>query len=439
MADAGLRRVLGLPALLFYGVGLILGAGVYSIIGAAAGVAGGGLWLAFLLASVVALATGLSYAELAAMHPKAGADYVYAKAAFPGVPLLAPLTGFLLAASGTGTAATVATAFGGYLREFAGVPVLASAAALLVAATALNLAGVKHGSRANIAMTLVEVAGLTLVIAAGLSRPGLGAALDVPGATALLGASGLVFFAFLGFENVANLAGEARRPERDLPRAILLSVAVATGLYLLVAVAVLALASPEELAGSEAPLAAAAAKADPRLGSVLAGIALFATANTALVALLAASRMLFGVARGGDAPRPLGRVLRSRGTPWVAALTVLGLSLLLLPTGGTALLGSVSSAVALGAFVVVNACLVRLRFTKPSERRPFRVPLAVGRLPLPPLVGVAGAVGFAAFLEVEALLLGAGLVALGLVSLLVARRVRRGERREGGEGQPRTP
>lgn len=416
--DGGLRRVLGLPSLLFYGVGLILGAGVYSVLGAAAGLAGGGLWAAFLLASVVALATGLSYAELSSMMPRVGADYVYAREAFPRWPSLAAATGLLLAATGAATAATVATAFAGYLRLFVDVPAWMAAGGLVLAAAAVNLAGVRQGALATAVMTLVEVGGLLLVIGAGAEGPGLAEALAAPELTGLLAASGLVFFAFLGFESVAVLAEEARRPERDAPRAILLAIGAATLLYVLVALAALALASPEELAASDSPLAMAASNAHPRLGTVLGAVALFATANTALAATMASSRMLYGVARGGDAPAFLARLLPRRGTPWGATLLGAAVSLALLPFGGAALLGSVASLAALGAFVVVNASMLRLRHTRPDARRPFRAPLAVRRVPLTPIAGIAGAVAFAAFLPPAAMAIG-GALAAGMVLLVV--------------------
>src|SRR5688572_16791410 len=117
-----LRRTLGLPSLTFYAVGMILGAGIYTVVGAAAGVAGAALWISFALGAVVALLTGLSYAELATMFPKAGAEYVYLHEALPGWRWLGVIVGILLILSGVATASTVSLAFGGYLRELVDVP-----------------------------------------------------------------------------------------------------------------------------------------------------------------------------------------------------------------------------------------------------------------------------------------------------------------------------
>lgn len=420
MTDAPrLRRVLGLPSLTFYGVGLILGAGIYSLVGAAAGEAGNGLWLAFLVAAFIALLTGLSYAELSTMYPRAAAEFEFARHAFPRSGPLAAGTGMLLAASGTATAATVSRAFAGYLQQFVDVPVAAAAVALLLAAAAINLTGIRHAAWANIAMTLVEVAGLILVVAVGVREPDFTQSIRSAPPAALMSAAALIFFAFLGFEDIANLAEESREPRRQVPRAILLSVAIATVLYVLVAMAALALAPADELAASKAPLADAIATVDPRLGGVLAGIALFATANTCLVAMVAASRMLFGLGRAKEAPPALDRVGKKRGTPWIAALVILAGALALLPLGSTAVLGGVASLAALLAFAVVNASVVALRITEPKKERSFRVPFAVGRVPILPIVGALAALACASQLSVEALAIGVPVVAwvFGMVAI----------------------
>jgi basic amino acid/polyamine antiporter, APA family len=418
-----LRRVLGLPSLTFYGVGLILGAGIYSIVGVAAGLAGPSLWLSFTVAALVALATGLSYAELAAMHPRAGADYVYARAAFPRPRMLAPMAGFLLAASAIATSATVSTAFGGYAGLFVPTPAWIAAVGLLLAVTAINLAGVRLGSRANIAMTLAEAAGLVLVVALGWTRPELASVLAVPDMLGVVSAAGLVFFAYLGFEDIANLAEEAKRPERDVPRAILLALALSTVLYLLVAVAAVTLLPAHELARSDAPLADAVSQVHPRLGGMLGGVALFATANTALVALLAASRMLYGIARGGDAPKALGTVWRRTGTPAVASLAALAAALGLLPLARVELLGSLSSLAALGAFTLVHASLLRLRHTRPDQERPFRTPGTVAGVAVVPVLGIAGAVALAASLPWEAWAVLAAVLLVASGAAAAARRL----------------
>lgn len=418
---AELAKVLGLPSLTFYGTGLILGAGIYSIIGAAAGEAGRGLWLAFALAAGVAALSALSYAELVSMFPKAGAEYNFVREAFPRPRVAAGATGLVLAASATASAATVGVAFGGYLRIFFDVPVWMSAVGLLVFATLFNIVGVRESAWANIAMTLLEIGGLLLVVWVGARGPGLDEGMGLAPLGGLVAGAGLVFFAFLGFEDVANLAEESKRPTKDPPRAILLSIGIAVLLYVLVSLAAVALLPPDELAASDSPLSAAV-EGDPAWAATAIGaIALFATANTALVSMIAASRLVFAVGRGGDAPSVLAMILPNRRTPWVAGLVVFAGGLLLLPLGGVGLLGAVASLAALTAFIIVDACVVRLRYTQPDAERPFRVRWSIGKVPVLPIVGALGALGFATQFEVEAYWIGAGAVAVIAAILTLGR------------------
>lgn len=385
---AELRRSLGLGSLVFYGIGVILGAGIYSILGEAAGLAGEALWWSFLLASLAALLTGLSYAELATMFPQAGAEYVYLRVAWPKATWLPAMLGWVLVATGMATTATVSLAFAGYASRFAPFPLWQIAVAVVAAVTALNVLGVNEASWANIVFTLIEAAGLLALIVVGARDPGFGHAFTTPPHAGVLGGAALIFFAYLGFEEIANLAEETRWPGRDLPRAILIAVAISTTLYILTAVASVALLEPARLAASASPLAEAMQVGAPRLAGALAGVALFATANTALITIMAASRLLFAMARGGDAPPLLARTLARRQTPALAILLVALGTLVCLPWGGVGLVGSVASLMALVTFAAVNAAVVRLRFTHPEAARPFRVPLAWQRVPVPALLGL---------------------------------------------------
>ncbi len=425
-APPALRRALGWPALTFDAVGLILGAGIYSVIGLAAGTAGEGLWWSFVVASAAALLTGLSYVELATMHPVAGAEYVYLREAFPTRRWAPPLVGWMLVASGAATGAAVALAFAETLRLFVDWPPTAVAGALLLAATAINLVGVRESSRFNVLFTLVEVGGLVLFIALGASAEGFGDALAVAPGAGLLPAAALVFFAYMGFEGVANLAEEARDPARDLPRAVLLSLAITTALYVLAALAAVALLPAATLAESPAPLADAAARATPRAAGVLAGIGLFATANTALLQLLVSSRTLLAMARGGDAPRALARLSPARRTPTVASVALLGGSLVLVPLGDLRLAAGVASLSALVAFGAVHASLIALRYRRPDLPRPFRVVGSIGRFPVLPAVGLATVLVLVAQLEAAAWAVGGACAAAALV--LGARRGARDRR-----------
>jgi APA family basic amino acid/polyamine antiporter len=388
-----LRRVLGLPALLFYGVGVIIGAGIYSVIGAAAGVAGDDLWVAFALAAGAAALAGLSYAELATMMPEAGAEYAYLRAALPRRRVAAFAIGAVLTLANAATAATVAIAFAGYLRLFVDAPAIPVALAVLAACTAVNVVGLRESTWVAATCTLVEVAGLVIVIATGF---GSDAFTRVPLPTLHAGVfsgAALIFFVYTGFEGLANLAGEAKDPGRALPLAILLSLAITTTLYVLVAVAAVGLVEPSALAASDAPLATVAAATSPTLAAAVGWMAIVSTLNTALTTVIVGSRLLYGMAAKGDMPRALARVVPKRGTPWVAAVAMLVASAALTPLGGVEAVAQVSALATLLAFVGVHAALLVLRRKKPTAKRPFRIPGAVAGVPIAPCLGILVAAG----------------------------------------------
>jgi APA family basic amino acid/polyamine antiporter len=295
-----LKPILGPVQLVFYSVGVIIGAGVYSVIGTAAGIAQESLWLSFVIGALVALLTGLSYAEMTTAFPHAGAEYVYLRRALPKWNGIAFSVGIIILLGAAATASTVAVAFGGYLRVFVDIPVPISALVLLALCTAFNIWGLKESSWVNIVLTSVEVAGLLIVIAAGLTQKNFTPPLFVAPQPSVITAAAILFFVYLGFEQIANLTEEVRHPARDLPRAILLSIGVTTALYVMVALAVIALASPAELMVSDAPLALAIEKVWPGAGNLISAIALFATANTVLITMIAASRLSFSMSRDGE-------------------------------------------------------------------------------------------------------------------------------------------
>jgi basic amino acid/polyamine antiporter, APA family len=383
-----LKPVLGPVQLVFYSIGVIIGAGVYSVIGTAAGLAQGQLWLSFLVSATVALLTAISYAEMATAFPSAGAEYIYVRKAWPRADWLAFGIGIVILLGGAATAATVAVSFGGYLRSFADWPVALSAFVLLLGCTALTIWGLRESSWVNVLFTLIEIAGLALVIAAALfAEP---RTLPTPSASepAVMAAAAVLFFVYLGFEEVANLAEEVRNPARDIPLALFVSLAVTTLLYVAVSFALAALASPAELMASEAPLASAIQNAWPGAQRWLSVIALFATANTVLITIIATSRVAFSMARDKEIPESLAGLLPVRRTPWAASLLAFAMAAALLPIGSIKMLAEMSSFAALTAFLSVNAVLIALRYRLPDHKRPFRVPGAIGRLPVLPVVAI---------------------------------------------------
>ena len=384
---SGLKRILGVPMLTFYGTGMILGAGIYSVIGKAAGLSAESLWISFALASVVALLTAFSYSELATMYPKAGAEFIYLGKAFKKQKWFAETVGFAMAFSGAATAATVALAFSGYLNQFVDISTVVVAPLLLIALTAIALVGVLQSGWVNIVFTLIEIGGLGLIIYLGLQSEKFGEALSAVPSMGTLSGAALIIFSFFGFENIVNLAEESKKPENDIPKAIFISLAVATVLYMLVSFSALALLPIEQLAQSSAALMSVAETSSKNSGRVLGAIALFSTANTALISMIGASRILFGMAEKKSLPKIMAKVASEKKTPWIASLVILASALVMLPLGKIEIVASVSALATLFAFLSVNATLIRLRYTEPNIKRPFRIALNIGRLPLPPVLG----------------------------------------------------
>lgn len=417
-----LKPVLGPIQLIFYCVGVIVGAGIYSVIGTAAGLAQESLWLSFCIAALIALLTGFSYAEMTTSFQNAGAEYVYLKRAFPTSDLAAFSVGLVILLGGAATATTVAVAFGGYLRTFLDVPPGLTALALLFSCTALSVWGLRQSSWVNVIFTSVEVAGLLLVIAAGFIGSSPMEPLAAPLQKGIMPAAAILFFVYLGFEDIANLTEEVRDPVRDLPRAIFISIGITTLLYVLVSLAVVALATPAELATSQAPLALAIQKVWPGAGSLLSAIALFATANTVLITLIATSRLAFSMGRDREIPALFATVLASRGTPWVAGVLIFILSSILLPIGDVKILAELSSFSALLAFLAINVALIVLRYRLPEHRRPFRVPLSIGRMPLLPLAAIGAILLLLVHFDSRIYLAGAAAIALTVVIFIVRQR-----------------
>lgn len=422
-----LRATLSLTELTFYGVGTVVGAGIYSIIGAAAGQVGDAMWISMALAALAAFITALSYAELIAMYPRAGAEFHFLANAFPQWPLLPYSAGFLIALNAAATSATVAVSFGEYLQVFMPVPVLLTALLLLLLCTAVNIIGLRESTWVSITLICIEVGGLLLLIGGGWTRVDPVDAMRLPAGgqwPAVFSGAALIFFIYIGFESVVNLAEEAKQPKRDLPRALLLSVVITSLIYLLVVWIALALVGAETLAQSEAPLERAGAAVHPRLGQTLAVTALFATASTALISLISVSRLLYGMAREDEFPRIVAHLLPGRRTPWVAALLLLLASVALLGLKKLETMASISALGLLLVFAGVQLTLIVLRYKEPELERPFRLPLNLGRLPLIPLLGIVATLALATQFEplVYAVTAGTLLVAAGLRFLTANRK-----------------
>ncbi len=389
-----LKRELGLLETSMLGIGVIVGAGIYALVGVAGVEAGNALWLAFAIAGVIAFLTALSYAELSSMFPKSGASYYYAKNAFASQKT-GFLLGWLIIASYITASATVALGFGQYLHAlFPVITQVAAALILLAVVGAINVLGVKQASGVNLFCGFLEVAGLLAVIVLALLFAFPNAGFQTPkGIDGLVTASMLAFFAFLGFEVLATSAEEVKNVKKTLPKAILLAITATTILYVTVSIAFTSLMPYREIVSvvqqGAGALAVAAGKAGGALSlSVLAIIALFSTSNTVLISVFGTSRMLYGMAKDAVLPKFLSN-LNTHKTPANAVYSATVMSMLLALLGDIKL---VAEATVIGMFLVFlvdNAAVIALRLKQPNAERGFRIPLSVKNVPLPTLAAIA--------------------------------------------------
>ena len=390
--DAGLRRSLGLPLLTLYGLGNILGAGIYVLIGKVAGFAGSATTLAFLIAMVTAGITAFSYMELSGRYPVSASVSVYLHEAF-GRRWLSVGVGLALVGGGVTSAAVLAQGFAGYLRALVAVPGMLASLGLLAAVGALAIRGIGESARAAALLTGLEVAGLVLVIWFGreaFGRVDAGALVTidpVAGLGGLFAGAFLAFYAFIGFEDMVNVAEEARNPSRTMPLAILLALGLSTVLYLLVVVVSTTLVSPADLAGSPAPLTLVYERTGAGNAALLSLIGLVATVNGVIVQIIMGSRILYGLSRQGWLTPRLARVHRSYRTPVTATVLVL-----VVTAAGTALLPLVSlaqlaSLLVLAIFTLVNASLIVIKRRGGPHPGYISVPVAL------PYLGVALCLG----------------------------------------------
>lgn len=384
-----LKKALGLVPLTFYGVGTIVGAGIYAIIGVVAGEAGYNMWIAFVLATIAATFSALSYAELSSTFPKAGAEYVFLSNAFPNKKVIPFITGYFITIHGTATFATVLLAFAGYFSGFVDIPEMLIAYALLAVITLFNLSGIKKSSVVNITFTSAQILGLIMLVLAGATSPDFGNVFQQRFSLGpeIFTSVAIVFYVYTGYEHMATLAEEAKNPGRNIPLAFIFSLIFTTVIYLLIVFSALALATPEALANSRSPLAFAGSNRYSWMGPVIGAAALLATANVSLSASLSVSRMMYGMSSKGDMPAVLSK-LNKQQAPWVAALVLAAIVGIFIPFGEIKLVASISSLGALLVFAFVNLAVIVLRYKQPALKRPFSVPLRIGKFPVLPACGV---------------------------------------------------
>ncbi|HZT46689.1 MAG TPA: APC family permease [Hyphomicrobiaceae bacterium] len=377
-----LERSLSLLQATLYGLGVTVGAGIYVLIGAAADRAGMHAPIAFVLAAVLMAFTAASFAELAGRLPVAAGEAAYVREGFRS-DRLATAVGLLVVGVSIAAAAAISVGSAGYVAVFLALPEKALIALVVVAMGAVAAWGINESVTFAGIMTVIEVGGLLVLVLAGvMSEPGVVARLpealpSLADAAALAGIAGtalLAVFAFLGFESLANVAEEVREPKRTLPRAILLTLAIAAVLYALVAWVSLVSVPTAELAQSKAPLALVFERLTGASPRTMSAIAIVATLNGVIVQIIMGSRVLYGLARQGSLPAWLGRVDALTRTPLLATLVASGIVLLLALLLPLQHLADITARLTLAVFALVNLSLARIKARDVAPPSGFAVP-----------------------------------------------------------------
>ena len=395
-----LKRSLSLTLITFYGLGTIIGAGIYVLVGKVAARAGMFAPLAFLVAALIATLTAFTYAELSSRYPKSAGEAAYVEAAFHR-RWLAALAGWAVVAIGLVSAATIANGFVGYFRVFFDVPGWLLIVLLVTGLGAVAAWGISESVWIATAVTLLEIGGLLFVVViAGDSLATLPARVDEllpplawPAWSGILIGAFLAFYAFIGFEDMVNVAEEVKDPRRNLPLSIFLALIVSGALYMLVATTAVLTLSPAALGASDAPLAAIVAARNGTAGQVISFISLAAVINGALIQIIMASRVMYGMAHQGGAPAVFGRVHPLTHTPVIGTVAVTGVVLVLALAFPIVTLAEVTSFITLGIFALMHAALCWMKYR--------RVPSAA-KVSFPVWIPVLGFVVTAALIVFQA-------------------------------------
>lgn len=401
-AQPQLKRAIGRKLLLLFVVGDVLGAGIYAVTGKVAGVTGGAAWLGFGLAFLVALFTATSYAELVGKYPKAAGAALYTQRAF-NLRFVTFLVAFTVMCSGLTSATTSAITFGStgssgdlltnadatYLGQFLPpLPAWLIPLIFIAIVTVVNFIGVSESVKLNVILTCIELSGILIVLAlAGVGVFGQGKG-DVSNAfefnegvpmLLIVGGAAVAFFSMVGFEDSVNMVEETKDPQKNFPWALFVGLSFCGVLYMLIAFFATTLVPLDELSEGTAPLLRVVSEAASWFPlKLFALIALCAVANTALINMMMASRLVYGMAEERIIPSVLGRVHPLRRTPWVAILFTVAIVVGLLFYGianadAISLLASTTSLLLLSVFTVVNIAVLVLR-RRTVEHEHFRAP-----------------------------------------------------------------
>ncbi|MBJ7331583.1 MAG: amino acid permease [Solirubrobacteraceae bacterium] len=419
-----LNRAITRPMLLVFIVGDVLGAGIYALVGEVAGKVGGAVWASFLLALFLALFTAFAYAELVTKFPRAGGAAVWVNGAFK-VPFFTFMVAFAVMMSGITSASTLARAFGGdYLAEFVDLPVIPVAIGFVVVVALINFRGISESVKLNLGLTGIECIGLLLVVVIGVAYLADGGgdpgrALDFKSGEAvplaILSGAALAFYALIGFEDSVNVAEETKEPERAYPLALFGGLLIAGVIYLAVTVVASMVVPTNDLVGSSGPLLEVVDQGPLSMSTqVFSAIALLAVANGALINMIMASRITYGMAGQGIVPPGFGRVHERRRTPWVAILFTSAIAIALVCTGDLSSLADTTVLLLLAVFVAVNIAVLVLRRT-PVDHEHFHAPTII------PVIGAIVCLGLMTQKSGETYVRAGILLAVGVVLWLVNR------------------
>ena len=412
-----LKRDLSLVEITLTGIGNILGAGIYVLMGKAAGLAGNFVWFSFLFAGVTAALSAFSYMELSSMYPRAGAEYEFVKRAFGERTGL--FAGLLVVYYVTITSSAVALGFGRYFSSLFGASSLVGVAGLFLFLSLVMVYGVKESARLAVFISLIELTGLLVIVYAGFPYIGTVNYFEAPDLAGLFEASALIFFAFLGFEDIVRLSQETKEAEKTTPKAMLIAIFFTVFLYMCVAITAVSVLDFRVLGLSGVPLADVVAVSLGNEAFVLMSwIALFSTMNTVLVVMLGGSRIVYGMADSGSLPEIFSRIHPSYRTPWVAILGVTLFSALFVLFKDVAIVANISNFMIFIVFFMVNLSLIKLRYTDPGRNRPFKVPLNIGRFPLLPFLGALSTVFLFFQLSLEVITYGLMFAGIGILVVL---------------------
>ncbi|MQA79095.1 MAG: amino acid permease [Streptosporangiales bacterium] len=384
---------MGPGLLLLFVVGDILGTGVYALTGKVAAEVGGAVWLPFLLAFVVALLTAFSYLELVTKYPRAAGAALYTHKAF-GIHIVTFMVAFAVMCSGLTSASSASKAFAGNFAAALGLTVeegmglVFLSLAFITIIAIVNLRGVGESVWANVVLTCIELSGLLIIIAIGAWAITNGdgdtsrlTEFNVPEGEspffAVTSATALAFFAMVGFEDSVNMAEETKDPVKIFPKIMFIGLCVTGLIYVLVSISAISLVSVADLSEGDTPLLKVVEAGAPGFPlGLFAWVTMFAVANSALINMLMASRLVYGMSRERVLPQPLGRVLPSRRTPWVAIVFTTLLAVILISFADLTALGGTTSLLLLCVFTVVNIAVLVLR-RSPVEHKHFKAPTAI--------------------------------------------------------------